>query len=231
MYKNYEDILKVELVSHSTSPVPEKYGKDLKELITFCARVSNPSNQSNMETSERLIKYLLKHKHFSPFEMVNVCLEITSTRDIIRQILRHRSFTFQEFSQRYADPVKELDFCIRECRLQDEKNRQNSITIDANADENLKRISGIYRQIQIDHIEKCKEDYSWLISHGVAKEQARAILPEGNTISRCYMSGSIRSWLHYIEVREKNGTQKEHMMVAHECAKVISKVFPLPSQE
>jgi len=230
-YKKYEDILKIELVSHSTSPAPEKYGKDLKELITFCARVSNPSNQSNMDTADKLIKYLLKHKHFSPFEMVNVCLEITSTRDIIRQILRHRSFTFQEFSQRYADPVQELDFCIRECRFQDTKNRQNSISINAALQNDQdyferNRISSIFYNLQHEHIQKCKEDYSFLVSHGVAKEQARAILPEGNTISRCYMSGTLRSWLHYIEVREKNGTQKEHMMIARECAKVISKLFP-----
>jgi thymidylate synthase (FAD) len=202
---------------------------DAQELIAFCARVSNPSNQMNMETADKLIKYLVKHKHWSPLEMVSVCLEIETTRDIARQILRHRSFSFQEFSQRYADPTKDLDFIIREARLQDTKNRQNSIELDMNNDEH-RQIAYQWENLQRDLIQKTKDVYAWAVIKGIAKEQARAILPEGNTISRLYVSGTLRSWLHYIELRSENGTQKEHREIAVECAKVIAEVFPLAQE-
>ena len=223
MYKDYNDIVDVKLVSYSQAS-PEFYqlsqsGDEITNLITYCARVSNPSNQNNLDTSEKLLNYLIKNKHWSPFEMVNVCLEITTTRDIARQILRHRSFSFQEFSQRYADPTKELEFCIREARSQDPKNRQNSLeTVDLT-------ISSHWYLIQETTIDNAIENYRYAIKKGIAKEVARAILPEGNTVSRMYMNGNLRSWIHYIEVREKNGTQKEHMMIANECAKVISEIF------
>ena len=194
--------------------------ENIKDLIVFCARVSNPSNQCNTQNSEKLISYLIKHKHWSPFEMVSICLEIETTRDIARQMLRHRSFSFQEFSQRYADPVKELDFVIREARLQDTKNRQNSVEID---DDELQTE---WERKQKELIEHARETYKWAISNGIAKEQARCVLPEGNTVSRLYMNGTLRSWIHYIELRSSNGTQKEHMLVAIECAKVISEIFP-----
>lgn len=237
MYKSYGEIVNVKLVSYSR-PGPEfshlvhddtrqcdgfnesHVDHTLTNLISYCARVSNPSNQNNTETSEKLIEYLLTHKHFSPFEMVNVCLEITTTRDIARQILRHRSFSFQEFSQRYADPVKELEFCIRECRLQDKKNRQNSIETSS---EDLK-LFWVGTQLAI--IEAAKTAYIDAISQGIAKEVARCVLPEGNTVSRLYINGTIRSWIHFLEVRTGNGTQKEHMMIARECAQVISEIFP-----
>jgi thymidylate synthase (FAD) len=227
MYKNYDEIVNVRLVSYS-QPGPEflyLLGEEdrttLTNLITYCARVSNPSNQNNTETAEKLLNYLLENKHFSPFQMVNVCLEITSTRDIVRQILRHASFTgFQEYSQRYADPTKDLEFCLRECRLQDNKNRQNSIECD-----NIELFDE-WETIQTEVINFVKERYEWAISQGIAKEVARVILPEGNTLSRMYMNGSIRSWIHYIEVRSGNGTQKEHMMVARTCAEAINKIFP-----
>ena len=197
----------------------------MQELVAFCARVSNPSNQLNTETSEKLIKYLIKHKHFSPLEMVSACLEITTTRDIARQILRHRSFSFQEFSQRYADPTKDLDFVLREARLQDTKNRQNSIELDdtlfsANLAEQWK-----WKQEAV--LAAAQDAYSWAVNHGIAKEQARAVLPEGLTISRLYMNGTLRSWLHFLELRSANGTQKEHQLIALECAKVIATVFPM----
>lgn len=231
MYKNYEDILSVKLLSY-TKPSEELFyhliGNEvddgLTNLISYCARVSNPSNQDNVETSEKLLNYLLKNKHFSPFEMVNVCLEITSTRDIVRQILRHNSFRFQEFSQRYADPVKELEFCLKEPRLQDTKNRQKSIEIPYS--EEYDKLRMWWMEAQVQNIELAKMNYNYAIEQGIAKEVARAILPEGNTISRCYMNGSVRSWIHYIEVRDGNGTQKEHMLVARECAKAINKIFP-----
>ena len=198
---------------------------DVQELVAFCARVSNPSNQFNTETSEKLIKYLIKHSHWSPLEMVSACLEIETTRDIARQILRHRSFSFQEFSQRYADPTKDLSFVLREARLQDEKNRQNSVELPATiAGQNLAE-EWYARQKQI--LALVTNTYDWAISQGIAKEQARAILPEGNTVSRLYMNGTLRSWIHFIELRSSNGTQKEHQMVALECAKVIAEVFPL----
>jgi thymidylate synthase (FAD) len=194
---------------------------DAQELIAFCARVSNPSNQFNMDTADKLIRYLIKHKHWSPLEMVSACLEIETTRDIARQILRHRSFSFQEFSQRYADPTKDLDFVLREARLQDEKNRQNSV--DTN-DTELKAWWDAKQKFLIDYV---KTTYAEAIDKGIAKEQARAILPEGNTVSRLYMNGTLRSWIHFIDLRSGNGTQKEHMEVARECAKIIAEAFPM----
>jgi len=215
--------MKVKLVSYSTpSTELEKEGlENIQDLIAFCARVSNPANQMNTETAERLLKYLIKNKHWSPFEMTSVCLEIETTRDIARQILRHRSFSFQEFSQRYANPVEELCFELREARLQDLKNRQNSVTTD---DQNLQNE---WNRRQQEVIDKAKEAYSWAIENGIAKEQARAVLPEGNTLSRIYVNGTIRSWIHYCELRGSNGTQKEHMDIAHACAEVIGKLFPI----
>ena len=208
----------------SFSQAPEGWdGYDCQELIAYCARVSNPSNQMNTETSEKLIKYLIKHAHWSPLEMVSACLEINTTRDIAHQIVRHRSFSFQEFSQRYADP-KEFgeQFITREARLQDPKNRQNSIEIDSEED-----IHHAWASVQQGVIDKAKEAYDWAIKAGIAKEQARVVLPEGNTKTRLYMNGTLRSWVHYIELRGANGTQKEHMDIAKACAKVISDIFPL----
>ena len=193
----------------------------LQELIAFAARVSNPSNQNNKQTSEKLLKYLIKHKHWSPFEMVSACLEIETTRDIARQILRHRSFSFQEFSQRYADPTKDLKFTTREARLQDEKNRQNSIEVSD------QKLQDEWNTLQDMLIEDAKQAYQWAIAKGIAKEQARAVLPEGLTMSRMYMNGTLRSWVHYIDLRTANGTQKEHMIIAEECAVAIAKIFPL----
>jgi thymidylate synthase (FAD) len=219
--------VKVKLISYS-KPSREMYDEgliDVQELVAFCARVSNPSNQFNTETSEKLIKYLIKHSHWSPLEMVSACLEIETTRDIARQILRHRSFSFQEFSQRYADPTKDLSFVLREARLQDEKNRQNSVELPATiAGQN---IAEEWRIRQREILALVTKTYDWAIGQGIAKEQARAILPEGNTVSRLYMNGTLRSWIHFIELRSANGTQKEHQMVALECAKVIAEVFPL----
>jgi thymidylate synthase (FAD) len=194
---------------------------DAQELIAYCARVSNPSNQLNTETSEKLIKYLVKHQHWSPLEMVSACIEIETTRDIARQILRHRSFSFQEFSQRYADPTKDLDFVLREARLQDTKNRQNSI------ETNDAELTAWWDAKQKFIIETVKQTYAEAIEKGIAKEQARAILPEGNTVSRLYMNGTLRSWIHFIELRSANGTQKEHQEVAIACAKVIAEIFPM----
>jgi thymidylate synthase (FAD) len=219
--------VKVKLISYS-KPSDEMYDEgliDVQELVAFCARVSNPSNQFNTETSEKLIKYLIKHSHWSPLEMVSACLEIETTRDIARQILRHRSFSFQEFSQRYADPTKDLSFVLREARLQDETNRQNSVELPATiAGQN---IAEEWRHRQREILALVTKTYDWAIGQGIAKEQARAILPEGNTVSRLYMNGTLRSWIHFIELRSANGTQKEHQIVALECAKVIAKVFPL----
>ena len=197
---------------------------DAQELIAFCARVSNPSNQFNLETSEKLIRYLVKHKHWSPLEMVSACLEIETTRDIARQILRHRSFSFQEFSQRYADPTKDLDFVVREARLQDTKNRQNSIATDDPA------LEAWWNAQQRFIIENVRRIYSEAVEKGIAKEQARAILPEGNTVSRLYMNGTLRSWIHFIELRSANGTQLEHQEVAKACAQVIAEIFPMASE-
>lgn len=202
-------------------------GDNMLDLVAYCARVSNPSNQMNSETSEKLIKYLIKHAHWSPLEMVSACLEIDTTRDIAHQIVRHRSFSFQEFSQRYAKPEDMGDaFVVREARLQDEKNRQNSIELDKDNIEH-QAIADRWEQEQQDVIWKAQQAYNWAIKAGIAKEQARAVLPEGLTKSRLYMNGTLRSWIHYIELRGSNGTQKEHMEIAHACAEVIAKVFPL----
>ena len=217
--------MKVKLISYS-QPTEEMIAEgltDAQELVAFCARVSNPSNQMNKETSEKLIKYLIKHQHWSPLEMVSACMEIETTRDIAHQIVRHRSFSFQEFSQRYANPAEFGDqFVIREARLQDTKNRQNSIEIDNESD--LQYEWELQQQKVID---VSKEVYEWAIGNGIAKEQARVVLPEGNTKTRLYMNGTIRSWVHYIDLRGANGTQKEHMEIAHACAKVVATVFPI----
>jgi thymidylate synthase (FAD) len=202
---------------------------EAQDLIAFCARVSNPSNQLNTETSEKLIRYLVKHKHWSPLEMASACLEIETTRDIARQILRHRSFSFQEFSQRYADPTKDLDFVLREARLQDTTNRQNSIEIDIK-DEDDKFLIHEWNRRQQDVIDLAKETYRWAVECGIAKEQARAVLPEGLTESRLYMNGTLRSWVHFIELRSGNGTQKEHMEVARACAEAIAEIFPMVTE-
>ena len=214
--------MKAKLVSYSQPDKDTVFTEwTPNDLIAYAARVSNPSNQNNRDTSEKLLRYLIKHKHWSPFEMASACLEINTTRDIARQILRHRSFSFQEFSQRYANPVDELEFDFREVRLQDTKNRQNSIET---FDLNLERQWGEY---QLEVVEKCKEAYKGAIENNIAKEQARAVLPEGLTKSRLYMNGTIRSWIHFIELRSANGTQKECMEVAIECAKAITKIFPM----
>jgi len=222
--------MKVKLISHSAAPhvISENDPTlgNVQGLIAFCARVSNPSNQMNSETSHKLLKYLMKHKHWSPFEMVNVCLEIETTRDIGRQILRHRSFSFQEFSQRYADPVKELELLPREARFQDPKNRQNSIDLDPDNKEH-RTINEQFRIKQQELINQSKTLYNWALENGIAKEQARAVLPEGNTVSRMYMNGTLRSWIHYIDLRSANGTQKEHIEIAKQCGKVIADVFPM----
>ena len=213
--------MKIKLISHSQAPDLEDSALD---LVAYCARVSNPDNQHNKETSEKLVKYLMKHKHWSPLEMVSACLEIETTRDIARQILRHRSFSFQEFSQRYADPTKDLDFEIRKARLQDPKNRQNSIISDDFS------LNHQWEEMQKDIIRASRYAYTWALEHGIAKEQARAVLPEGNTVSRMYVNGTLRSWIHYIELRGANGTQLEHIKIAHAVADVIAKIFPLAEE-
>jgi thymidylate synthase (FAD) len=217
--------VKVKLVSYSqpTEAFAEVGIDNAQELIAYCARVSNPANQLNTETSEKLIRYLVKHQHWSPLEMVSACIEIETTRDIARQILRHRSFSFQEFSQRYADPTQELTqaFTLREARLQDTKNRQNSIE----TDDTLLAIE--WERAQKRVLFAVEREYKWAIENGIAKEQARAVLPEGLTISRLYMNGTLRSWIHFIELRSANGTQKEHQHIAIECARVIAQVFPM----
>ena len=213
--------MKVKLVSFSQAP---DYNESALDLVAYCARVSNPDNQNNKETSEKLVKYLMKHKHWSPLEMVSACLEIETTRDIARQILRHRSFSFQEFSQRYADPTKDLDFEIREARLQDPKNRQNSIPTDDFS------LNHQWEEMQKDIIRASRHAYTWAIEKGIAKEQARAVLPEGNTVSRMYVNGTLRSWIHYIELRGANGTQLEHMEIAWAVADAIAKIFPLAKE-
>lgn len=223
-----EENMKVKLISYS-KPSRQMYDEgltDAQELVAFCARVSNPSNQFNTDTAEKLIRYLVKNKHWSPLEMVSACLEVETTRDIARQMLRHRSFSFQEFSQRYADPTKDLDFVVREARLQDTKNRQNSVELDLETDKD-RQIAYQWENLQRDLIQRTREVYAWAIEKGIAKEQARAVLPEGLTVSRLYMNGTLRSWVHFIELRSGNGTQKEHMEVARECAKVIAEVFPM----
>jgi thymidylate synthase (FAD) len=220
--------MSVNLISYSQPMSPGEGLEDIQDLVAFCARVSNPANQMNSATAEKLLAYLIKNKHWSPFEMVSVCLEIVTTRDIGRQLLRHRSFSFQEFSQRYADPLagnSGLEFQIRECRLQDLKNRQNSISIEE-ADIENRYIALQWERKQKELINWVEEQYRWAIDHGIAKEQARAILPEGLTSSRLYVNGTLRSWIHYIELRSANGTQLEHQQIALECAKVISKIYP-----
>jgi thymidylate synthase (FAD) len=218
--------MNVKLLSYS-APTSEFEGmgiEDAQELIAYCARVSNPANQFNTETSEKLIRYLVKHQHWSPLEMVSACLEITTTRDIARQILRHRSFSFQEFSQRYADPTEDLSFVCRDARLQDTKNRQNSI------DTSDSELIAWWDAQQKFVIENVKRIYAEAIEKGIAKEQARSILPEGNTVSRLYMNGTLRSWIHFIQLRSGNGTQKEHQEVAIECARVIAEIFPMTNE-
>jgi len=221
-----EKSLKVRLISYSkpSREIIDEGLYDVQELIAFCARVSNPSNQFNTETSEKLIRYLVKNQHWSPLEMVSACIEIETTRDIARQILRHRSFSFQEFSQRYADPTKDLSFELKETRLQDPKNRQNSVE-----NTNL-AVATWWEERQKRVIREAEEAYAWAIENGIAKEQARAVLPEGLTVSRLYMNGTLRSWIHFIELRSANGTKKEHQLVAQQCAKVIAEIFPLAEE-
>jgi thymidylate synthase (FAD) len=213
----------VKLVSYSQPTVEfrDMGIDDAQELIAYCARVSNPSNQLNSETSEKLIRYLVRHAHWSPLEMVSACVEITTTRDIARQILRHRSFSFQEFSQRYADPTRDLKFVTREARLQDPKNRQNSVEVEDQLLQNE------WFRAQQRVIYAAQREYEWAIKNGIAKEQARAVLPEGLIESRLYMNGTLRSWIHFIELRSGNGTQKEHQLVALACAKAIAAIFPM----
>ena len=218
----------VRLISYSqpTEELQDEGIENAQDLIAFCARVSNPSNQYNTETSDKLINYLIKHAHWSPLEMTNACLEINTTRDIARQILRHRSFSFQEFSQRYADPTKDLNFTTREARFQDTKNRQNSIEIDLTNTEH-RELARIWVEKQQDVINASADAYNWAVSNGIAKEQARAVLPEGLMESRIYMNGTIRSWIHFIQIRTDIATQKENREIALECAKAISKIFPM----
>lgn len=211
--------MNVRLINYSQDPE----GRNLLEQIAYCARVSNPANQDNVETAEKLVRYLIKNKHWSPLEMVSVCLEIETTRDIARQILRHRSFSFQEFSQRYA--VADLDFELKECRLQDNKNRQNSVELDRSDD--ARRLAYQWENMQKNIQMITQDTYKWALEHGIAKEQARAVLPEGITGSRMYMNGTLRSWVHYIQLRSANGTQKEHQQIAVACAKAIEPIFPM----
>jgi thymidylate synthase (FAD) len=220
--------MEVRLVSSSapTAEFADLGINNVQELIAFCARVSNPSNQLNTETSEKLINYLVKHAHWSPLEMVSACVEITTTRDIARQILRHRSFAFQEFSQRYADPTTDLSFELREARLQDTKNRQNSVELNMENSEHRELVR-MWNEKQHAVIKAARDAYTWAVENGIAKEQARAVLPEGNTVSRLYMNGTLRSWIHFIELRSANGTQKEHQIVALACAKAITAIFPM----
>jgi thymidylate synthase (FAD) len=216
--------MKAKLISYSqTDPSDPILNAALnqQELIAYCARVSNPSNQQNNQVSDKLLQYLIKHKHWSPFEMVSVCMEIETTRDIVRQLLRHRSFSFQEYSQRYADPTQDLDFVLRDARLQDPKNRQNSI-----------ETNDVWLKLQWEKAQQrvliaAREAYKWAIDNGIAKEQARSVLPEGLTVSRLLVNGTLRSWIHYIELRSGNGTQLEHIEIAIECAKAIAKIFPM----
>ena len=217
--------MNVKLISYSQPTNSKAFDtgwRTLEDVVAYCARVSNPSNQNNTETSKKLLQYLIKHGHWSPFEMVSLCLEIETTRDIARQILRHRSFSFQEFSQRYADPTKDLSFTTREARLQDNKNRQNSIELDNESDLHYEWIS---KQEKL--LETIKDTYKWAIDNEIAKEQARAVLPEGITMSRMYMNGTLRSWIHYIDLRSGHGTQKEHMKVARACANAIKPIYPM----
>ncbi len=219
------------LISYSKPPEELYVGNNVQELIAYCARVSNPSNQDNAETSERLLRYLIREKHWSPFEMVSACLEIETTRDIARQLLRHRSFSFQEFSQRYADPTNDLSFTLRQARLQDNKNRQNSIELSDMMDSDERaNLELSWMQYQAEVINRAKESYNWAIENGIAKEQARSVLPEGVTNSRLYVNGTIRSWIHYVELRSGHGTQKEHQKLALECGKALEPIFPMISE-
>jgi len=220
----------VKLISYSqpSQELLDQNLDDVQDLIAYCARVSNPNNQYNTETSTKLLNFLAKHAHWSPFEMVSACLEIETTRDIARQILRHRSFSFQEWSQRYANPTQDLEFAIRDARLQDSKNRQNSIDLDETTSNRV--LQEMWNEKQADVIQTAREAYEWAIENGIAKEQARAVLPEGNTMSRMYMNGTIRSWIHYIQLRSGNGTQKEHAEIAKACAEVIANIFPLSKE-
>ena len=220
----------VKLLSYSqpTGEFADMGLTDAQELIAYCARVSNPSNQFNTETSEKLIRYLVKHAHWSPLEMVSACIEIETTRDIARQILRHRSFSFQEFSQRYADPTKDLSFVVREARKQDPKNRQNSIALEPTIGDAM--LQDQWRDKQLELIKLAADTYKWAVDNGIAKEQARSVLPEGNTVSRLYMNGTLRSWIHFIQLRSGNGTQLEHQQIAIACAEVITKVFPMSKE-
>ena len=220
--------MKVEVISYSQPAV--YFAENMTELVAFCARVSNPSNQNNKGTSEKLIKYLIANKHWSPLEMVSLTLEIETTRDIARQMLRHRSFSFQEFSQRYADPTQDLDFVTREARLQDTKNRQNSIELDVLNNLDHRELNRWWEEQQREIIKLTREVYKQATDMGIAKEQARAVLPEGLTVSKLYMAGTLRSWIHYIQLRSENGTQKEHIEVAKACAKVIAEVFPMSAE-
>jgi thymidylate synthase (FAD) len=222
--------MNVRLLSYSqpTQEFADLGISDAQELIAYCARVSNPSNQYNTETSDKLIRYLVKHQHWSPLEMVSACLEITTTRDIARQILRHRSFSFQEFSQRYADPTEDLSFVLREARKQDPKNRQNSIALEPTIGDAM--LQDQWRDKQLELIALAKKTYQWAVDKGIAKEQARAVLPEGNTVSKLYMNGTLRSWVHFIQLRSANGTQLEHQLVAKACAEVIAKIYPMATE-
>lgn len=224
--------MKVTLVS-SSQPSRELVAQGIcnaQELVAYCARVSNPSNQHNTDTSEKLIRYLIKHKHWSPLEMVSACLEIETTRDIARQILRHRSFSFQEFSQRYANPMSDLEFVTREARLQDTKNRQNSIEITDDYTAETVGLLTSWESYQQDIIQLSREAYTWAVNNGIAKEQARVVLPEGIIESRLYMQGTLRSWLHYIELRSGPETQKEHREVAKACANTLESIFPMATE-
>ena len=216
--------MSVKLISYSKGEKDES----LQDIIAYTARVSNPSNQDNTETSERLLRYLIREKHWSPFEMVSACLEVTTTRDIARQLLRHRSFSFQEFSQRYADPTQDLNFIMRQARLQDTKNRQNSIELSnmMDSDERVDLELNWYKQ-QAEVTNAAKKSYEWAIENGIAKEQARAVLPEGIMESRLYVNGTIRSWIHYVDLRSGNGTQKEHIELARACSTALEPVFPM----
>ena len=222
--------MNVRLLSYSqpTEQFADMGIADAQELIAYCARVSNPSNQLNTDTSEKLIRYLVKHQHWSPLEMVSACIEITTTRDIARQILRHRSFSFQEFSQRYADPTQDLSFVVREARKQDPKNRQNSIALEPTIGDAM--LQDQWRDKQLELIKLAKDTYEWAVDKGIAKEQARSVLPEGNTVSKLYMNGSLRSWVHFIQLRSANGTQLEHQLVAKACAEVIAKIYPMATE-
>ena len=211
----------VRLISYSQTAENLHVGKDIQELIAYTARVSNPSNQDNTETSEKLLRYLIREKHWSPFEMVSACLEVTTTRDIARQLLRHRSFSFQEFSQRYADPTQDLQFKLKNARLQDTQNRQNSLDV------NDAELQLEWLQQQAEVVNAAKKSYSWAIENNIAKEQARAVLPEGIMESRLYVNGTIRSWIHYIGLRSGHGTQKEHIELARSCAESLEPIFPM----